>query len=132
MDEGRDVELEAAIKDLLKVPNDGGKVLTAINTLLAYVGNVLKTPDDTKFYKIGALNKAFHARIAAIPQALVLVRILGWEAGIEKDFFVLKGMLSVATKVLINFLHNIKFVTNIGLGCHLTKITVRQKRTRQC
>jgi len=61
----------------------------AINTLLVYIKNVLKDPQDPKFQKIGVLNKAFNSRIACFPSAKPVLASLGWKEGLEENFLVL-------------------------------------------
>ena len=130
-------EISQAVRELLQVPNDGGKVLTAINTLLIYIGNVLQNPDDPKFHKIGALNKAFLSRVGSIPEALAVLKHIGWITGVETDFFVLKGITDKKVRYNMNLPIDLKsflFETTFMFlsGRSIRKASIRQSPARKC
>lgn len=52
---------------------------TACSTLLKYIGNVARAPDEDKFRSINPGNAAFAGRVAAVPGALELLKLVGFE-----------------------------------------------------
>lgn len=52
---------------------------SAATTLLKYLGNVAATPDEERFRRINTTNAAFVSRIAAVPGALEVLRLVGFQ-----------------------------------------------------
>eukprot|EP00775_Hariotina_reticulata_P013661 gene13661-13783_t len=51
----------------------------AASTLLKYMGNIARAPDEDKFRSINLGNAAFQARVAAVPGAVDFLKVVGFE-----------------------------------------------------
>lgn len=51
----------------------------AASTLLKYIGNVARAPDEDKFRTINLGNAAFHSRVAAVPGSVDFLKVVGFQ-----------------------------------------------------
>ncbi|KAI6695811.1 hypothetical protein NL676_023521 [Syzygium grande] len=58
---------------------DDAKVKRAFQTLLTYIGNVAKNPNEEKFRKIRATNPSFQERVGAMKGGLEFLELCGFE-----------------------------------------------------
>lgn len=65
---------------------EDAKVKRAFQTLLTYVGNVVKNPDEEKFRKIRLSNQTFQDRVGALRGGIEFLELCGFEK-IEGDEF---------------------------------------------
>lgn len=85
--------MAAAIKTVKTLyPNfrNPGVAATTLNTLKAYITNIMNNPEEEKFQKIRKENKAFQDRIIKVNGAVVFLKAIGFEEEIE--FFVLRNI----------------------------------------
>ncbi|KAE8730592.1 Ubiquitin-associated (UBA)/TS-N domain-containing protein, putative isoform 2 [Hibiscus syriacus] len=73
---------EASLKD------DNYRVKRAFQTLLIYVRNVAKSPDEEKFRKIRLGNPKFQERAGNLKGEIEFLELCGLERGEEKKFLV--------------------------------------------
>ncbi|KAF7836995.1 UBX domain-containing protein 1 [Senna tora] len=59
--------------------DDDARVKRAFQTLLTYVGNVVKNPDEEKFRKIRLSNQTFQERVGALKGGIDFLEICGFE-----------------------------------------------------
>ncbi|KAI3932828.1 hypothetical protein MKX01_031810 [Papaver californicum] len=59
--------------------DDDAKVKRAFQTLLTYVGNVAKNPDEEKFRKIRLTNQSFQDRVGSMKGGVEFLEVLGFE-----------------------------------------------------
>nr|XP_023886140.1 uncharacterized protein LOC111998266 [Quercus suber] len=59
--------------------NDGAKVRRAFETLLIYVGNITKNPDEEKFRKIRLTNPLFQDRVGNLRGGMEFLELCGFE-----------------------------------------------------
>ncbi|KAI3858270.1 hypothetical protein MKW98_021690, partial [Papaver atlanticum] len=59
--------------------DDDVKVKRAFQTLLTYVGNVAKNPDEEKFRKIRLTNQSFQDRVGSMRGGVEFLEVLGFE-----------------------------------------------------
>ncbi|XP_010522396.1 PREDICTED: vicilin-like seed storage protein At2g18540 [Tarenaya hassleriana] len=59
--------------------DDDAKVKRAFQTLLAYIGNVARSPDEEKFRKIRLTNQAFQDRVGSMKGGIEFLEICGFE-----------------------------------------------------
>ncbi|GMY26798.1 GRB10-interacting GYF protein 2-like isoform X2 [Fagus crenata] len=59
--------------------DDDAKVKRAFQTLLTYVGNVVRNPDEEKFRKIRLSNQSFHERVGALKGGIEFLELCGFE-----------------------------------------------------
>ncbi|CAL5214096.1 unnamed protein product [Lathyrus oleraceus] len=59
--------------------DDDARVKRAFQTLLTYVGNVARNPDEEKFRKIRLSNAAFQERVGALKGGIEFLEICGFE-----------------------------------------------------
>ncbi|WIA09100.1 hypothetical protein OEZ85_008512 [Tetradesmus obliquus] len=52
---------------------------TAAGTMLKYIGNVARAPDEEKFRSINLGNAAFQARVASVPGSVDFLKLVGFE-----------------------------------------------------
>lgn len=52
---------------------------TAASTLLKYLGNVVRAPDEDKFRNINLGNAAFQSRVRGVPGAVDFLKVVGFE-----------------------------------------------------
>ncbi|KAF6266626.1 hypothetical protein COO60DRAFT_1697171 [Scenedesmus sp. NREL 46B-D3] len=52
---------------------------TAAGTMLKYIGNVARSPDEDKFRSIKMGNAAFQSRVAAVPGSVDFLKLVGFE-----------------------------------------------------
>lgn len=52
---------------------------TAANTLLKYIGNVARSPDEDKYRNINTGNAAFQSRVAAVPGSIDFLKVIGFQ-----------------------------------------------------
>uniref|UniRef100_A0A2N9HXS2 UBA domain-containing protein n=1 Tax=Fagus sylvatica TaxID=28930 RepID=A0A2N9HXS2_FAGSY len=69
--------------------NDGARVRTAFQTLLIYVGNVAKNPDDEKFRKIRLSNPLFQDRVGNLRGGVEFLELCGFERTEGDEFLYL-------------------------------------------
>ncbi|KAE9602989.1 hypothetical protein Lal_00018385 [Lupinus albus] len=58
---------------------DDARVKRAFQTLLTYVGNVARSPDEEKFRKIRLTNQSFQERVGALKGGIEFLEICGFE-----------------------------------------------------
>ncbi|KAF4349611.1 hypothetical protein CsatB_025385 [Cannabis sativa] len=58
---------------------DDAKVKRAFQTLLTYLGNVVKSPDEEKFRKIRLSNQSFQERVGAVKGGIEFLELCGFE-----------------------------------------------------
>ncbi|KAK3158007.1 hypothetical protein QOZ80_2AG0131630 [Eleusine coracana subsp. coracana] len=68
---------------------DDAKVKRAFQTLLAYVGNVAKKPDEEKFRKIRLSNATFQERVGSLPGGIEFLQLCGFEKLEDNEFLFL-------------------------------------------
>ncbi|KAM4117187.1 hypothetical protein ACB094_02G106100 [Castanea mollissima] len=59
--------------------DDDAKVKRAFQTLLTYVGNVVRNPAEEKFRKIRLSNQSFHERVGALQGGIEFLELCGFE-----------------------------------------------------
>lgn len=52
---------------------------TCISTMLKYLGNVVRAPDEDKFRSINLGNAAFQSRVAAVQGAVDFLHLVGFQ-----------------------------------------------------
>lgn len=52
---------------------------TAAGTLLKYIGNVVRAPDEDKFRNINLGNAAFQSRVGSVPGAVDFLKVVGFQ-----------------------------------------------------
>ena len=60
-------------------PGGDEQFKTAVNTLLKYIGNIARAPEEEKFRSIKSSNAAFQQRVAAVPGSLDFLHLCGFE-----------------------------------------------------
>ncbi|KAF8072947.1 ubxn1 [Scenedesmus sp. PABB004] len=70
-------KLRPALVAMKKAGGDEG-FKAAAGTLLKYLGNVARAPDEAKFRTINTANAAFAARVAAVPGAVDFLKVVGF------------------------------------------------------
>ncbi|XVF84630.1 hypothetical protein PTKIN_Ptkin17bG0052700 [Pterospermum kingtungense] len=79
--------------------DDDAKVNRAFQTLLTYVGNVARNPDEEKFRKIRLNNQAFQDRVGSLKGGVEFFEICGFEK-VEGDQFLFLSRDMVDMQVL--------------------------------
>ncbi|CAG9315848.1 unnamed protein product [Blepharisma stoltei] len=85
-------KMASAIKTVKTLyPNfrNPGVAAQTLNTLKAYITNIVSNPEEEKFQRIRIENKAFQDRIAKVSGAIVFLKAAGFEE--ENGFYVLKN-----------------------------------------
>jgi hypothetical protein len=54
---------------------------TCVSTMIKYIGNIARAPDEDKFRSINMGNAAFQARVASVPGAVDFFKLLGFQVG---------------------------------------------------
>lgn len=54
---------------------------TCVSTMIKYIGNVARSPDEDKFRSINMGNAAFQSRVASVPGAVDFFKLLGFQVG---------------------------------------------------
>ncbi|GLU01543.1 hypothetical protein SLE2022_188490 [Rubroshorea leprosula] len=78
---------------------DDAKVKRAFQTLLTYIGNVAKNPDEEKFRKIRLTNQTFQDRVGALKGGIEFLELCGFEK-VEDDEFLFLSRDKVDMAVL--------------------------------
>ncbi|GLT57265.1 hypothetical protein SLA2020_302510 [Shorea laevis] len=78
---------------------DDAKVKRAFQTLLTYIGNVAKNPDEEKFRKIRLTNQTFQDRVGALKGGIEFLELCGFEK-VESDEFLFLSRNKVDMAVL--------------------------------
>ncbi|GKV16699.1 hypothetical protein SLEP1_g27303 [Rubroshorea leprosula] len=78
---------------------DDAKVKRAFQTLLTYIGNVAKNPDEEKFRKIRLTNQTFQDRVGALKGGIEFLELCGFEK-VEDDEFLFLSRNKVDMAVL--------------------------------
>ncbi|XWS31266.1 hypothetical protein CRYUN_Cryun23aG0062800 [Craigia yunnanensis] len=68
--------------------DDSATVKRAFQTLLIYVGNVARTPDEEKFRKIRFSNPKFQERVGSLKGGIEFLELCGFERSEGNDFLV--------------------------------------------
>ncbi|OMO71021.1 hypothetical protein CCACVL1_18500 [Corchorus capsularis] len=79
--------------------DDDAKVKRAFQTLLTYIGNVARNPDEEKFRKIRLNNQAFQDRVGSLKGGVEFFEICGFEK-VEGDQFLFLSRDKVDMQVL--------------------------------
>ncbi|XVF72260.1 hypothetical protein PTKIN_Ptkin12aG0105900 [Pterospermum kingtungense] len=66
--------------------DDNAKVHRAFQTLLIYVGNVARSPDEEKFRKIRLSNRKFQERVGSLKGGIEFLELCGFERSEGNDF----------------------------------------------
>uniref|UniRef100_A0A0A8Y673 PUB domain-containing protein n=1 Tax=Arundo donax TaxID=35708 RepID=A0A0A8Y673_ARUDO len=66
--------------------DDDAKVKRAFQTLLTYIGNVAKNPDEEKFRKIRLSNATFQERVGNLHGGIEFLQICGFEKLEDNEF----------------------------------------------
>lgn len=69
--------------------DDDAKVKRAFQTLLNYIGNVARNPDEEKFRKIRLNNQTFQDRVGSLPGGIEFLELCGFEKKEGEEFLVL-------------------------------------------
>ncbi|KAK4573892.1 hypothetical protein RGQ29_031730 [Quercus rubra] len=69
--------------------NDGARVRRAFETLLIYVGNIAKNPDEEKFRKIRLTNPLFQDRVGNLRGGMEFLELCGFERTEGDEFLYL-------------------------------------------
>ncbi|KAF5738504.1 UBX domain-containing protein 4 [Tripterygium wilfordii] len=69
--------------------DDDAKVKRAFQTLLTYIGNVVKNPDEEKFRKIRLSNQSFQDRVGALRGGIEFLELCGFEKMEDNEFLFL-------------------------------------------
>lgn len=69
--------------------DDDAKVKRAFQTLLAYVGNVARNPDEEKFRKIRLNNQTFQDRVGSLQGGIEFLELCGFEKQADGEFLFL-------------------------------------------
>ncbi|CAN1334440.1 UBX domain-containing protein 6, partial [Linum perenne] len=59
--------------------DEDGKVKRAFQTLLTYIGNVVKSPSEEKFRKIRLSNQTFQDRVGSLEGGIQFLELCGFE-----------------------------------------------------
>jgi len=78
------------VKTLYPNFRNPGIAAQTLNTLKAYMINILNNPEEEKFQKIRIENKVFQDRIAKVNGAIVFLKAVGFEE--EAGFYALKNI----------------------------------------
>lgn len=54
---------------------------TCVSTMIKYIGNVARSPDEDKFRSINMGNAAFQSRVASVSGAVDFFKLLGFQVG---------------------------------------------------
>ncbi|PPS00985.1 hypothetical protein GOBAR_AA19663 [Gossypium barbadense] len=68
--------------------DDNAKVKKAFQTLLIYVGNVARSPDEEKFRKIRLSNPKFQERVGSLKGGIKFLELCGFERSEGDEFLV--------------------------------------------
>ncbi|KAF3456581.1 hypothetical protein FNV43_RR01235 [Rhamnella rubrinervis] len=69
--------------------DDDAKVKRAFQTLLTFVGNVAKNPDEEKFRKIRLTNQSFQERVGALKGGVEFLELCGFEKQEGGEFLIM-------------------------------------------
>ncbi|KAL5711664.1 hypothetical protein ACHQM5_013925 [Ranunculus cassubicifolius] len=69
--------------------DEDAKVKRAFQTLLTYVGNVARNPDEEKFRKIRLSNPSFHDRVGSFKEGIDFLELCGFEKIEDGEFLFL-------------------------------------------
>ncbi|MBA0549253.1 hypothetical protein Golob_020298 [Gossypium lobatum] len=72
----------------LAYKDDNAKVKKAFQTLLIYVGNVARSPDEEKFRKIRLSNPKFQERVGSLKGGIKFLELCGFERSEGDEFLV--------------------------------------------
>ncbi|MBA0605657.1 hypothetical protein Godav_018209 [Gossypium davidsonii] len=72
----------------LAYKDDNAKVKKALQTLLIYVGNVARSPDEEKFRKIRLSNPKFQERVGSLKGGIKFLELCGFERSEGDEFLV--------------------------------------------
>ncbi|TYI74856.1 hypothetical protein E1A91_D07G233800v1 [Gossypium mustelinum] len=72
----------------LAYKDDNAKVKKAFQTLLIYVGNVARSPDEEKFRKIRLSNRKFQERVGSLKGGIKFLELCGFERSEGDEFLV--------------------------------------------
>ncbi|XP_019076411.1 uncharacterized protein LOC100264566 isoform X3 [Vitis vinifera] len=80
---------EKLLKKLMEDKNDDARVKRAFQTLLIYIRNVAKHPDEEKFRKIRFSNPAFQERVGSLTGGIEFLELCGFERTEDGEFLFL-------------------------------------------
>ncbi|KAK6930727.1 PUB domain [Dillenia turbinata] len=95
-----------------KCKDDEARVKRAFQTLLTYIGNVVKNPDEEKFRKIRLSNASFQDRVGSLSGGIEFLELCGFEKLDGGEFFFLTrenvdmGVLNSAGSELNSAINN--------------------------
>lgn len=55
---------------------------TCVSTMIKYIGNVARSPDEDKFRSINPGNAAFQSRVAAVEGSIDFLKLVGFQVGV--------------------------------------------------
>jgi hypothetical protein len=67
-------------------PGGDEQFKAAVNTLMKYIGNIARAPEEEKFRSIKSSNAAFQQRVAVVPGSIDFLHLCGFEVRI-RDFW---------------------------------------------
>lgn len=76
--------------------NDDAKVKRAFQTLLTYIGNVAKNPDEEKFRKIRLTNQTFQDRVGSLRGGIEFLELCGFEKAEDETLFLARNKVDMA------------------------------------
>lgn len=74
-------KLRGQLVSMKKASSGDEAFKTCVSTMIKYIGNVARAPDEDKFRSINMGNAAFQARVASVPGAVDFFKLLGFQVG---------------------------------------------------
>jgi hypothetical protein len=69
-------KLRGQLVSMKKASSGDEAFKTCVSTMIKYIGNVARSPDEDKFRSINMGNAAFQARVASVPGAVDFFKLL--------------------------------------------------------
>lgn len=74
-------KLRGELVSMKKAASSEEAFKTSISTMLKYIGNVARSPDEDKFRSINVENAAFQSRVAAVQGSIDFLKHVGFQVG---------------------------------------------------
>lgn len=72
-------KLRGQLVSMKKTASSEEAFKTCVSTMIKYIGNVARSPDEDKFRSINTGNAAFQTRVAAVQGAIDFFKLLGFQ-----------------------------------------------------
>lgn len=76
--------------------DDDARVKKAFQTLLTYIGNIVRSPDEEKFRKIRISNPTFQERVGSLKGGIEFLEICGFEKGSDEFLTLPRDKVDIA------------------------------------